>query len=109
MKSIQSAVLRFTLDRKARVLLADGKPITLAQREMKLLEKLAPSPAVYFRPTKFWTVWGPHIRRSLPALSGVLRRLRQKMASNALPDPVENVRGREFRLLESIKLEANIF
>jgi hypothetical protein len=50
--------------------------------------------------------WGDHIRRSLPALSGLLRRLRQKMVKNGFPDPVENVRGRGSRLLESIRLNA---
>jgi DNA-binding response OmpR family regulator len=101
------AVGRFTLDRKARVLLADEKPVTLAHREMKLLEKLASSPARVFSPNEILDeVWGDHIRRSLPALSGLLRRLRQKMVKNGLPDPVENVRGRGFRLLESIRLNA---
>jgi len=101
------AVGRFTLDRKARVLLADEKPVVLAQREMKLLEKLASSPSRVFSPNEILDeVWGDHIRRSLPALSGLLRRLRQKMVKNGLPDPVENVRGRGFRLLESICLNA---
>ena len=45
-------------------------------------------------------------KRSLPALSGLLRRLRQKMAKNELPDPVENIRGRGFRLLPSIPFNA---
>jgi DNA-binding response OmpR family regulator len=101
------AVGRFTLDRKARVLLADEKPVALAQREMKLLEKLASSPSRVFSPDEILDeVWGNHLRRSLPALSGLLRRLRQKMARNDLPDPVENVRGRGFRLVPSIGLEA---
>jgi DNA-binding response OmpR family regulator len=101
------AVGRFTLDRKARVLLADEKSIILAHREMKLLEKLASSPSRVFSPNEILDeVWGDHIRRSLPALSGLLRRLRQKMVKSGLPDPVENVRGRGFRLLESIRLHA---
>jgi DNA-binding response OmpR family regulator len=101
------AVGRFTLDRKARVLLADEKPVILANREMKLLEKLASSPSRVFSPNEILDeVWGDHIRRSVPALSGLLRRLRQKMVKNGLPDPVENVRGRGFRLLESIRLNA---
>jgi DNA-binding response OmpR family regulator len=101
------ALGRFTLDRKARVLLADEKPIVLANREMKLLEKLASSPSRVFSPNEILDeVWGDHIRRSQPALSGLLRRLRQKMVKNGLPDPVENVRGRGFRLLESIRLNA---
>jgi DNA-binding response OmpR family regulator len=98
------AVGRFTLDRKARVLLADEKPVTLANREMKLLEKLASSPSRIFFPDEILDeVWGNHLRRSLPALSGLLRRLRQKMANHGLPDPIENVRGRGFRLLPSIR------
>ena len=102
------AVGRFTLDRKARVLLADEKPIILAHREMKLLEKLASSPSRVFSPDEILDeVWGDHISRSLPALSGLLRRLRQKMVKNGLPDPVENVRGRGFRLLPSIRLDAD--
>jgi len=101
------AVGRFTLDRRARVLLADEKPITLAYREMKLLEKLASSPSRVFSPDEILDeVWGNHLRRSLPALSGLLRRLRQKMAQNDLPDPVENVRGRGFRLIQSISPNA---
>jgi DNA-binding response OmpR family regulator len=85
--------------------LADEKPIALASREMKLLEKLASSPARIFSPDEILDeVWGNHLRRSLPALSGLLRRLRQKMSKNGLPDPIENVRGRGLRLLESIRL-----
>jgi DNA-binding response OmpR family regulator len=100
------AVGRFTLDRKARVLLADEKPVALARREVKLLEKLASSPSRVFSPDEILDeVWGNHLRRSLPALSGLLRRLRQKMAKNDLPDPVENVRGRGFRLIQSICLD----
>lgn len=96
---------RFTLDRKTRILLAQEKPVHLAQREMRLLEQLASSPARIFSPEEILeSVWGNHIRRSLPALSALLRRLRQKMAKNGLPDPVENVRGRGFRLLPSIRL-----
>lgn len=101
------AIGRFTLDRQARVLLADQKPIKLAQREMQLLETLASSPPRVFSSGEILdAVWGDHIRRSLPALSGVMRRLRQKMAKNELPDPVENVRGRGFRLLPSVRLSA---
>src|SRR6266851_1736904 len=101
------AIGRFTLDRKARVLLADEKPIILAHREMKLLEKLASSPSRVFSPNEILDeVWGDHIRRSLPALSGLLRRLRQKMLKNGLPDPIENVRGRGFRLLPAIRLSS---
>lgn len=98
---------RFTLDRKAKVLLADEKPIKLSQREMQLLEKLASSPSRVFSSDEILdVVWGNHIRRSLPALSALLRRLRQKMAKNDLPDPVENVRGKGFRLLPSVRLNA---
>jgi DNA-binding response OmpR family regulator len=99
------AIGRFVLDRRARILLADEKPIKLAQREMLLLEKLASSPSRIFSPNEILdSVWGNHIRRSLPALSALLRRLRQKMSMNGLPDPVENVRGKGFRLLEAIRL-----
>lgn len=101
------AIGRFTLDRKARVLLADEKPIKLAQREMQLLEELASSPSRVFSSDEILdAVWGDHIRRSLPALSALLLRLRQKMAKNDLPDPVENVRGRGFRLLPSLRLSS---
>lgn len=99
------AIGRFTLDRKARVLLADETPIILAYREMKLLETLASSPARVFSPDEILDeIWGDHIRRSQPALAGLIRRLRQKMARNGLPDPVENIRGRGFRLLSSVRL-----
>jgi len=102
------AIGRFTLDRKARVLLADEKPVVLAQREMKLLEKLASSPSRVFSPDEILDdVWGNHIRRSLPALYSLLRRLRQKMAKNGLPDPIENVQGRGFRLFPALRLDAN--
>jgi DNA-binding response OmpR family regulator len=101
------AIGRFTLDRRARVLIADERPIKLAQREMLLLEKLASSPSRIFPPDEILdSVWGDHIRRSLPALSALLRRLRQKMANNGLPDPVENIRGRGFRLLQAIRFNA---
>jgi DNA-binding response OmpR family regulator len=101
------AIGRFTLDRKARILLADGNPVKLAQREMQLLETLASSPSRVFASDEILdAVWGDHIRRSVPALSALLRRLRQKMAKLDLPDPVENVRGRGFRLLPSVHLNA---
>jgi DNA-binding response OmpR family regulator len=101
------AIGRFTLDRKARILLANQKPIRLAQREMQLLETLASSPSRVFSSDEILdAVWGDHIRRSVPALSALLRRLRQKMAKVDLPDPVENVRGRGFRLLPSVHLNA---
>lgn len=97
------AVGRFTLDRKAKILLADGKPIKLAQHEMQLLEMLASSPSRIFSSEEILdVVWGDHIRRSLPALSALLRRLRQKMTKHELPDPIENVRGRGFRLFPSV-------
>jgi DNA-binding response OmpR family regulator len=99
------AVGHFTLDRQARVLLIDEKPIPLAHREMKLLEKLGSSPSRVFSHEEILNdVWGDHIRRSLPALSSLLKRLRQKMAKNGLPDPIENVQGRGFRLLQSVRL-----
>ena len=101
----RTAIGRFTLDRKARVLLADGKPIILAQREMRLLEQLASSPSrVFSHDDILDEVWGDELRRSPAALAGSLRRLRQKMAKHGLPDPVENVRGRGFRLLPAIRL-----
>jgi DNA-binding response OmpR family regulator len=99
------AIGRFVLDRKARVLLADGKPVTLARREMKLLEKLASNPSRVFPPNEILDdVWGNSLRRSMPALSGLLRRLRQKMAKDGLPDPVENIRGKGFKLMQSIQI-----
>jgi len=99
------AVGHFTLDRQARVLLVDEKPITLAHREMKLLEKLGSSPSRVFSHEEILNdVWGDHIRRSLPALSSLLKRLRQKMAKNGLPDPIENIQGRGFRLLQPVRL-----
>jgi hypothetical protein len=58
------------------------------------------------------TIPNPRFRlgRSHPsisaALSALLRRLRQKMANNGLPDPVENIRGRGFRLLQAIRFNA---
>ena len=101
------AIGRFTLDRKSRILLADQKPIKLASREMRLLETLASSPSRIFSPNEILdVVWGDHIRRSPPALAALLRRLRQKMSANGLPDPVENVRGQGFRLLPSLRLTA---
>lgn len=101
------AIGRFMLDRKAKILLADEKGIKLAQREMLLLEKLASSPSRIFSSDEILNfVYGDHVRRSLPALSSLLRRLRQKMAANDLPDLVENVRGRGFRLLQSISFHA---
>jgi DNA-binding response OmpR family regulator len=103
------AVGRFTLDRKARVLLADEKSIVLAQREMKLLEKLASSPSRVFSPDEILDdVWGNHIRRSLPALYSLLRRLRQKMAKNGLPDPIENVQGKGFRLFPALRFDPGV-
>jgi DNA-binding response OmpR family regulator len=100
------AVGRFTLDRKARVLLADEKPISLAQREMKLLEKLASSPSRVFSPDEILDeVWGiisaGHCRLCLDCSGGFARRWQSN-----LPDPVENVRGRGFRLVQSISLNA---
>ena len=95
---------RFILDRESRVLLAEGNPIPLTHRETMLLELLASSSSRVFSADEILDqVWGNHLRRSLPALSGLLRRLRQKLSKNGIPDPVENVRGRGFRLLPDLR------
>jgi DNA-binding response OmpR family regulator len=99
------AIGRFTLDRKARILLADERPVVLATREMILIEKLASNPSRVFPQEEILNaVWGNHLRRSHAALAGVIRRLRQKMLLNGLPDPIENVRGRGFRLMPALSL-----
>lgn len=100
------AIGRFTLDRKARILLADEKPVVLATREMILIEKLASNPSKIFPQEEILNVvWGNHLRRSHAALAGVIKRLRQKMMNNGLPDPIENVRGQGFRLPPALRLE----
>lgn len=100
------AIGRFKLDRKTRILLAEGKAIVLASREAKLLEFLASSPSrVFNREQVLDGVWADELRRSPAALAAVLRRLRRKMSQASLPDPVENVRGTGFRLGSSILLK----
>lgn len=100
------AIGRFTLDRKARILLADERPVVLAIREMILIEKLASNPSRVFPQEEILNVvWGNHLRRSNAALAGVIRRLRHKMQINGLPDPIENVRGQGFRLPPALLLE----
>jgi hypothetical protein len=65
----RAAIGRFTLDRKAKVLLADEKPIKLAQREMQLLEMLGSSPSRVSLPTKFSMLSGEIISAALHRLS----------------------------------------
>ena len=90
---------RFTIDREARILLADEKPVSLSNREIRLLEKLAASPERIVSSEEILNdVWGDDLRRSPLALASSLKRLRQKMEKQGLGDPVENIRGRGFKL-----------
>lgn len=101
------SVGRLVLDRETRVLMADERPIVLATKEVKLLAKIASSPSRVFSPNEILaSVWGHNMRGSIPALSGLLRRLRAKMAKSGVPDPVENVRGKGFRLSPAIQVSA---
>ncbi len=99
----RSRIGRFTLDRKTRILLADETPVMLSNREIRLLEKLASSPSRIFSQNEILDdVWGDDLRNSPIALASCIKRLRQKMEKSGLADPIENLRGKGFKLAASI-------
>jgi DNA-binding response OmpR family regulator len=90
---------RFVLDREARVLAADEKPIPLTAKETELLELLAAEPGRIV-PTqeilnKLWENEGP---KSSAALNSALKRFRRKLDNNHVRDLVESVKGQGFKL-----------
>jgi DNA-binding response OmpR family regulator len=93
---------RFVLDRKARVLAADEKPIPLTARETELLELLAADPKRVV-PTQeiLDKLWEPGDKPSTSALNSALKRFRQKLDENQVHDLIENVKGQGFRLAPS--------
>lgn len=93
---------RFVLDRKARVLAADEKPIPLTARETELLELLATNPERVV-PTQeiLDKLWTSDDKPTMTALNSALKRFRQKLDENQVQDLVENVKGQGFRLAPS--------
>ena len=91
----------FTLDREQRVLDANKKGILLTVRETKILEVMVASPSKIFSPEelldKAWTA--RDLQKNPAALKGVLKRLRKKFEDHDVPDLIENVKGRGFKLL----------
>lgn len=90
---------RFVLDREARMLAADEKPIPLTAKETELLELLAAEPGRIV-PTqeilnKLWEDEGP---KSSAALNSALKRFRRKLDNNHVRDLVESVKGQGFKL-----------
>jgi len=93
---------RFVLDRTARVLAVDEKPIPLTARETELLELLAANPERVV-PTQeiLDKLWQEGDKKSSAALNSALKRFRQKLDQNQIQDLVENVKGRGFKLAPS--------
>ncbi|RXH53872.1 response regulator transcription factor [Granulicella sibirica] len=93
---------RFVLDRTARVLAVDEKPIPLTARETELLELLAANPERVV-PTQeiLDKLWQEGDKKSSAALNSALKRFRQKLDENQIQDLVENVKGRGFKLAPS--------
>jgi len=89
----------FVLDRKARVLASDEKPIPLTARETELLELLAADPERVV-PTQeiLDKLWEPGDKPSLSGLKSALKRFRRKLDENQVQDFIENVKGQGFRL-----------
>ena len=90
---------RFTLDREARVLAVDEKPIPLTVKETQILELLAANPSQIFPAQEILDkVWGTELRASFVALSSALKRFRQKLEENGIQDLIESVKGSGFKL-----------
>lgn len=95
----RTAVGRYIIDRKTRILLSGDRPVQLSTNEVALLERLAANPYRIVSVTETLdSVWGDRVGRSQQALMALIKRLRRKMERQGLPDPVETVRGQGLRL-----------
>ena len=92
---------RYTLDKHQRVLDADKKGILLTVKETKILELMGGSPTRVFSPEEILaTAWANRdLQKNPDSLKGVLKRLRKKLEEHEVPDLIENVKGRGFKLL----------
>jgi DNA-binding response OmpR family regulator len=92
---------RFTLDKGQRVLDVDKKGILLTVKEAKILEVMGLSPSRVFSPQELLEkAWATRdLQKNLEPLKGVLKRLRRKLEENDVPDLIEYVKGRGFKLL----------
>jgi DNA-binding response OmpR family regulator len=95
----RTAVGRYVIDRKTRILLSGDRPVQLSTNEVALLESLAANPYRIVSITETLdSVWGDAVGRSQQALMALIKRLRRKMEKHGMPDLVETVRGQGLRL-----------
>jgi DNA-binding response OmpR family regulator len=92
---------RFTLDREQRVLDANKKGILLTVKESRILEIMGSSPTKFFSAEELLDkAWANRdLQKNPESLRGVLKRLRKKLEEHDIPDLIENVRGKGFKLL----------
>jgi len=92
----------FKLDRNSRIFAAGDSAIELTIRETKILEVLLANPGRVVPPKEILDkVWGHDLRKSTTALESVLYRFRQKLVSHEVPDVIDNVKGKGYRLISS--------
>jgi DNA-binding response OmpR family regulator len=99
----RTAVGRYILDRKNRILICDGRPVQLTPKEILLLERLASNPyRIVSAEEVLEYVWGEEQGRSQGALVALVKRLRQKMSKHEAEDPIQTVHGEGLRLSSAI-------
>jgi DNA-binding response OmpR family regulator len=95
----RTAVGRYVIDRKNRILICDGRPAQLTPKELSLLECLASNPhRIVSAEEVLEYVWGEQQGRSQGALVALVKRLRQKMSKHGAEDPIQTVHGEGLKL-----------
>ncbi|MBN9615425.1 MAG: hypothetical protein BGO25_03455 [Acidobacteriales bacterium 59-55] len=95
----RNRVGRFVIDKQTRILLAEGRPVQLTNKEVTLLERLAANPyRIVSIPETLDHVWAEELGRSHAALEALIQRLRKKMNKHHLPNPIQTVRGQGLKL-----------
>lgn len=99
----RTAVGRYIIDRKTRILICDGRPVQLTPKEISLLERLASNPyRIVSTEQVLEYVWGDERGRSQGALVALVKRLRQKMGKYGAEDPIQTVHGEGLKLSRTI-------
>jgi DNA-binding response OmpR family regulator len=95
----RNRVGRFVIDKQTHILLSEGRPIQLTNKEVALLERLAANPdRIVSIAETLDHVWAEELGRSHAALEALIQRLRKKMKKHHLPNPIQTVRGQGLKL-----------
>ncbi len=88
------------LDREQRILAVGSKAIELTLRQGRIMDVLIANQTRVVTAEEILSVaWGHDIRQSPGVLENALYRLRERLREKGLPDLIENVRGKGYRLV----------